>query len=112
MEDVEQFQKFLADLGETPGAEKGRDSEESTFTAYIKHNKSLLLFLLSFLTVAVCCIISQVIVRISKNYRITLNKLKTRQKFEKARMIQDSRLLKQRSAERIPRRDNADAQRK
>jgi hypothetical protein len=50
--------------------------------------KAVLMFLCSFLTVMICCLMSQCIVKVSKRYRLQLNKYYNRKRFEKAKMIQ------------------------
>jgi hypothetical protein len=50
--------------------------------------RALLIFLGSLFSVALCCYLSQCIVRWSKGYKMLLNKHKTRQRFEKAKLIQ------------------------
>lgn len=49
--------------------------------------KAVLIFLGSFLTVLLCCLVSQGIVRVSKRYRLQLNKYYNKKRLEKAKMI-------------------------
>ena len=41
------------------------------------------------LTVTVCCLVSQCLVRLSKNYNLQLNKYYSKKRYEKAKMIQN-----------------------
>ena len=50
--------------------------------------KATLVILGAIVTVIGCCLVSQCVVRISKNYRLQLNRYYQRKKYEKAKMIQ------------------------
>jgi hypothetical protein len=54
----------------------------------IIQERTVIIFLGSFLTVLACCLISQCIVRVSKNSRLTLSRYYNKKRYEKAKMIQ------------------------
>ena len=54
---------------------------------YIYTKKTFIIFVGSFITVMVCCIASQCLVRLSKNCRLQLNKYYSKKKYEKAKLI-------------------------
>jgi hypothetical protein len=51
-------------------------------------HKSVLVVLGSTVTVMLCCLVSQCVVRISKSYRLQLNRYYQKKRYEKAKMIQ------------------------
>jgi hypothetical protein len=51
--------------------------------------KPVLIFMGALLTVTVCCLASQCLVRLSKNYNLQLNKYYSKKRYEKAKMIQN-----------------------
>ncbi|CDW75318.1 UNKNOWN [Stylonychia lemnae] len=50
--------------------------------------RHVLIFLGSVATVGACCLLSQCLVRMSKNYRLQLNKYYSKKRYEKAKLIQ------------------------
>lgn len=50
--------------------------------------KHILIFLISIGSVGACCLVSQCLVRMSKNYRLQLNKYYFKKRYEKAKLIQ------------------------
>ena len=54
---------------------------------FLQH-KSVLVVLGSTITVIGCCLVSQCVVRISKNYRLQLNRYYQKKRYEKAKLIQ------------------------
>jgi hypothetical protein len=59
----------------------------SDFENFVKQ-KPVLIFLGSLITVLLCCVISQCMIRIAKTYRLHLNRYHSRKRYEKARLIQ------------------------
>ncbi|CDW76734.1 UNKNOWN [Stylonychia lemnae] len=62
-------------------------SPKLNFQEFIQQ-KPVLVFLGSLFTVLICCIFSQCLVRISKNYNLSLQKYYSKKKYEKAKLIQ------------------------
>jgi hypothetical protein len=50
--------------------------------------RPVIVFLGALFTVLVCCLFSQCLVRLSKNYNLHLNKYYSKKRYEKAKMIQ------------------------
>ena len=50
--------------------------------------KHIIIFMISVGTVGGCCLVSQCLVRMSKNYRLQLNKYYSKKRYEKAKLIQ------------------------
>ena len=57
--------------------------------SHFLQRKAVLVFLGSIITVLVCCIGSQCVVRLAKNYRLRLNRHYNKKRYEKAKMIQE-----------------------
>ncbi len=67
--------------------EDDEEEFELTFDEFIAQ-KTIVVFLLSILSVGICCLLSQCLVRFSKGYKVHLNKYYSKKRYEKAKMIQ------------------------
>eukprot|EP00347_Sterkiella_histriomuscorum_P013731 403363583 len=83
--DQAQFSEFLRTFMQQQN--DGSHSNSINFQDFIQR-KPVLIFLGALFTVLICCLFSQCLVRVSKNYNLTLNKYYSKKRYEKAKMIQ------------------------
>lgn len=89
------FNSFLSQLNSSTNettnlrTQSGEELESLALkiSDFLQH-KSVLVVLGSTITVIGCCLVSQCVVRISKNYRLQLNRYYQKKRYEKAKLIQ------------------------
>eukprot|EP00347_Sterkiella_histriomuscorum_P005508 403356348 len=78
---------FFNSFAQQKSASSDPDRQEFSIGDFIMQ-KHILIFMGAILTVGGCCLVSQCLVRMSKNYRLQLNKYYSKKRYEKAKLIQ------------------------